>query len=156
MILAELRPEFTEALEAANSSWWFVFAWIIPPALIFPSMAWRWGGCIVAPVAVIGFYIAFVGGYWNLDRVIQQNAVTDEELDIWAADTDRTFAPILTGPILSVVYTTMCFCAAYVGRYIFRSFLVRRPSNLIPGTEGQLVRRTEDGNPYSPPPQTKN
>ena len=154
MLLAQLRPEFIEALDAANSSWWFVFAWIIPPALIFPSVAWRWGGCIVAPVAVIGFYVAFVGGYWNLDRVLQQNAVTADERDIWASDTDRTFAPVLTGPILSVVYTTVCLCAAYAGRFIFRLCFVRRRSNLDIGTEGQLARGIEDGNPYSPPHQT--
>ena len=153
MLLAQLRPEFIEALDAANSSWWFVFAWIIPPALIFPSMVWRWGGCIVAPVAVIGFYVAFVGGYWNLDRVLQQNAVTADELDVWASDTDRTFAPVLTGPILSVVYTTVCLCAAYIGRFIFRLCFVRRQSNLDIGTEGQPARRIEDGNPYSSPRQ---
>ena len=154
MLLAQLRPEFIEALDAANSSWWFVFAWIIPPALIFPSMVWRWGGCIVAPVAVIGFYVAFVGGYWNLDRVLQQNAVTADELDVWASDTDRTFAPVLTGPILSVVYTTVCLCAAYAGRFIFGLCFVRRRSNLDSGTEGQLARGIEDGNPYSSPRQT--
>ena len=154
MLLAELRPEFIEALDAANSSWWFVFAWIIPPALIFPSVVWRWGGCIVAPVAVIGFYVAFVGGYQNLDRVIEQNAVTADELDVWASDTDRTFAPVLTGPILSVLYTTVCLGAAYAGRFFFRLCFVRRPSNLDTGTKGPLARGIEDGNPYSPPHQS--
>ncbi len=155
MLLAELRPEFIEALDAANSSWWFVFAWIIPPALIFPAVVWRWGGCIVAPVAAIGFYVAFVGGYWNQDRVLQQNAVTADELEIWASDTDRTFAPVLTGPILSVAYTTVCLCAAYAGRFIFRLCFVRRRSNLDIDTEGQLARAIEEGDPSSPPHQTQ-
>jgi hypothetical protein len=154
MLLAQLRPEFIEAVDAANSSWWFALAWIIPPALIFPSVVWRWGGCIIAPVAVIGCYVAFVSGYANLDRVIQQNAVTDDEIDVWASDTDRTFAPVLTGPIFSVVYTAVCLCAAYTGRLIFRLCFFRRRSNLEIVTEGQPARGIEDGNPYSPPRQT--
>jgi hypothetical protein len=87
----------------------------------------------------------------NLDRVIQQNAVTDDEMEVWASDTDRTFAPVLTGPIFSVVYTTACLCAAYIGRFIFGLCFGRRPSNLDIGTVGEPDRGIEDGNPYSPP-----
>ncbi len=151
MLLAQLRPEFTEAVDAANASWWFVFAWIIPPALLFPSAAWRWGGCIAAPVAVIGCYVAFVGGYMNLDRVIHQNAVTDDEMSVWASDTDRTFAPVLTGPIFSVGYTTVCLCAVYIGRFIFGLFLGRLQGDLGIAMEGEPARGIEDGSPNTPP-----
>ena len=101
MLRAELRPEFIEALDAANSSWWFVFAWIIPPALIFPSVAWRWSGCIVAPVAVIGFYVAFVGGYWNLKGRNQKRSKPDTRglarVRGWAAGPVRSVCPSAEG-----------------------------------------------------------
>lgn len=83
-------------------------------------------------------------GYSNLDYVIYQNAVTDTGIDVWASDTDRTFASVLTGPIFSVLYTTLCLFAVYTGRSIFRLCFVRRRSKLNIDTERQIACETED------------
>lgn len=120
-LLAQIRPQWVSAVNDAWFNWRFVVGFLIPPCLFFVTTRFRWGRLVSFPFAAAGFWLFISIGICNVSDVMAETAVTDEEMDFACADTGRNFAPILTVPPASLVYTLLSLGGVIFVRAIFRT-----------------------------------
>ncbi|MGN6546354.1 MAG: hypothetical protein ACTHK7_14975 [Aureliella sp.] len=105
MILAQLRPEFLEAVHAAWWNWRFGIGLILPPVVFYAMTKLKCQPFLALPIAAAAFWLAFSLGIEHVSDAMADNAVTREEMCVAAADTGRTFAPFLVFPVWALLYS---------------------------------------------------
>lgn len=119
-LLAQVRPQWLSAVNDAWFNWRFAVGLLIPPCLFFVTTRFRLGGLLSFPFAAAGFWLFISIGIYNVSDVMAESAVTDDEMDLACADTGRTFAPILTVPPASFVYTLLSLGGVIFVRAVFQ------------------------------------
>jgi hypothetical protein len=128
-LLGQLRPQFIEAIQAAAWNHWFWIAYALPFVIVIPFSYFKWGGCLIAPVAFIASWCMYAYAIYVYDKSFELNALTDSE---WGA-------------------VTACFLTWPIGKWLRKSRYPLRESEL--GTNPKLTFRTyhKSENPYEPP-----
>ena len=120
-LLAQIRQQWFSAVNDAWFNWRFIVGFLIPPSLFFVTARYRWGGLVTFPFAAAGFWLFISIGICNVSDVMAETAVTEDEMDLACADTGRNFAPILTVPPASLVYTLLSMGGVIFVRAIFQT-----------------------------------
>ncbi|MCC7334943.1 MAG: hypothetical protein IT422_07600 [Pirellulaceae bacterium] len=168
-LIAQLRPQWIDAVNAAWYNWRFVVAIVIPWLLFVAFTRFRWGGCAVFPFALLGCWFFISWGIYNVSDVMAYNAVTDDEFGLATSDTERTFAPFLSVPPVALIYTLLVFGIVAFLRMAFRireeprlkdcpqcARVVGSSTTICPRcashlNAGTIDDGTDNGNPYRPP-----
>jgi hypothetical protein len=131
-ILATIRPEYLEAVEAARLTarlnLWLIPLLLAAPLLVLIPMLRRWHWAVItglAMIAVVATWISYYGWSDTSWRTIEALAVTDAEKAEAASDTDAVFEPIFLGTLFAVFYSAIWCGIAYALRAFTKRF--RRP-----------------------------
>jgi hypothetical protein len=155
-LLAQFRPQFIEATQDALWNGWFFVAYAIPFLIIVPFSYWRFGGCLVAPVAFIGSWLVYAYAIDIYDESFELNAVTESEWDAVTSDTGRTFAPFIHGTPKTLLATFLAYAVGYfVGGWLRitqrNKQRTKQDKMMIDFSTGTPVEPRRSENPYEPP-----
>ena len=120
--MEEFRPEYVEALNAAQWGWLWYATLAVPFLVFVPAAATRKLGCFAFPTAYFLAWLVFnihVQNYWAAKEA---NAVTDAEWADVTADTAQVFAGVATVPYV-VVYVSVVGAVVYGIAAIGRLFV---------------------------------
>ncbi len=128
-ILATIRPEYLEAVEAARLTARFNL-WLIPLLIAAPSLVlipilrrWHWAAIAgLAMVAVVATWISYYRWSDTSWRTIEALAVTDAEMAEAASDTVAVFEPIFLGTFFALFYPALWCGFAYALRAFAKRF----------------------------------
>lgn len=105
MLINQIRPEWTEAVNQAWLNWRFLLAFVAPVAVSLIAMRCRYPIWYFAPFTMFLCWFFMSAGVYNISEVMANVAVTNEEMTLAASDTGRTFAPLVLIPIWAFAYT---------------------------------------------------